>query len=150
MIQYNKTIQFAGDVDAAMTMAKTIFGLNGFNLNQTGLGRLCLTGPGMTSTKQNPILGLSRGELTFTGEALELTGELGGVAFMKKFLYLFPPALVVVMMVIFMFTNPDQPVGFTPLWSVVPWIVLSPVLSKYIQKKTEDAIATTLDSISKA
>jgi hypothetical protein len=154
MIKYETSVEFIGNLDSAINMAKNIFATNGFKMNQIDQTKLSVTGPGMNSTKQNPIRGLSRGELNFTGETLEFKGELGGIAFVKKFLKFFPLALGTGMTVFFVgllyFTRQNILFGFIPLLAVAPWLFISPVISRRIQKKTEDAIATTLENISKA
>jgi hypothetical protein len=149
MIKYQKSIEFTGDIDSAITLAKNIFATNGFQINQNGQSELTVSGAGMTSTKQDPIKGLTKGKLKVIGDKLEFTGELGGVQFMKKFLYFFPPALGFGLAVFFVFTKQDINAGLTPVLCVAPWIIISPVMVKFIQKKTEGAIATALGNISR-
>lgn len=154
MIKYEKSVGFSGDVESAITLAKNIFAANGFKISQIDQTEFSVTGPGMSSTKQNPIRGLSRGKLKFTGETLAFTGELGGVEFMKKFLIIFPLALGIGMTLLFAgiggITKQNDLSGFIPLLTVAPWIFISPIMIKVIQKRTEDAVATALENISKA
>jgi len=155
MIKYEKSVEFTGDLDAAMKLAQNIFTSNGFKMDRIGETELSVTGPGMTSTKQNPIRGLSRGQLKISGATLAFTGELGGVGFMKKFLYLFPPALAIGMTFFFaikmdLTKQNIMPVLRPVFLAVAPWIVISPLMSKYIQKKTEDAVSTAVENISRA
>ena len=150
MIKYQKSIEFNGDLDSAMTLAKYIFATNGFQINQNGQSELAVAGTGMTSTKQDPLKGLTKGKLIVSEENLEFTGELGGVQFMKKVLYFCPPALGLGLTAFFVFTKHDINAGLTQFLCFAPWIVISPVMAKFIQKKTEGAIATALRNISRA
>ena len=154
MIKHEASIKFDGDLKSAMAMAKNIFATNGFKLNENDQAALSLIGPGMNSTKQNPIRGISRGELKFTESTLEFSGELGGVEFMKKFLIFFPLALGIGITIVFViltyFTKQNFPSAFIPLLAIAPWIFISPIIIKNIQKKTEEAIQTTLCNIVKA
>jgi len=131
---------------------KTFFATHGFELEQVGETELVVTGPGMRSTKQNPILGLARGRFQFNESTVEFKGELGGVEFMRKFLYFFPPALGGGLCTFFAlsnhFANQNPATVFTPLLCIASWIFISPIMAKAIKKKTERAIDTVLHNMS--
>ena len=124
MIKHEASIKFDGDLKSAMAMAKNIFATNGFKLNENDQAALSLIGPGMNSTKQNPIRGISRGELKFTESTLEFSGELGGVEFMKKFLIFFPLALGIGITIVFViltyFTKQNFSICFYPITGYSP------------------------------
>ncbi len=152
MITYDKKIEFNGDSTSAMLAAKNIFMNSGFKIEIINDNELLITGPGMSSTKQNPLCGVTKGWLKITESSVEFFGELGGIEFMKKFIYYFPPMLCVGIMLINILIanfsdNFPLPNIFTPLLTLVPWIFISPLVVKKIQKRTIDAIHTALNNI---
>ncbi len=74
-MEHSNSITFMGDVDTA----RRILMANGFALVAHDDVSMEFTGPGMQSTKQNPILGASRITLEVDREYLRLHAELGGV-----------------------------------------------------------------------
>lgn len=154
MIKYEKSVEFSGNQDSAVALAKNIFSANDFKINQIDQSVLSVTGPGMQSNRQNLLRGISRGELKFSEAAIEFNGELGGVEFMKKFLCIFPAALGLGLTVLFevqaYLLKQNLLFSFIPLLAVAPWLFISPFMIKRIQRNTEDAIATALDNISTA
>jgi len=153
MIEYETCVEYNGESASAMQNAKNIFATHGFELEQGGETELVVTGPGMRSTKQNTIFGLTRGRFQFNDSTIEFKGELGGVEFMRKFLYFFPPALGGGLCIFFAlsghFANQNSAAIFTPLLCIAPWIFLSPIMAKSIKKKTERAIDTILHNMSR-
>jgi len=153
MIKYEKTIEFDGDITSAIAKANEVFSSNGIEIHQSSSDKLILIGPGKIRGKENPIKALKRGELKFTDSTLEFSGELDGVEFMKKFLYIFPPALGVGLMIFFLslayFTKQDFSVSFTPLLTVAPWLILSPIMATWIHKSTEKSIKKALDKVTR-
>lgn len=63
---------------------------NGFAIVKRDGKSVDLTGPGLNSTRQNPLLGASRIHLELHGHELSLEAELGGVETMRRFLMRFP------------------------------------------------------------
>ncbi|UCF16460.1 MAG: hypothetical protein JSW59_03185 [Phycisphaerales bacterium] len=155
MLQYEASVPFSGDLTPAFSAARNVLGSNGFKIERLSNKELVFTGPGMQSNRQNPILGVTRGHLRITEKSIDFSGELGGVEFMRKFLYFFPPGLAIFLMIIFGIlghVKPEMPNTF--LWvvplTVSPWIVLSPLIAKSIKKKTHAAVDTLLHNISNA
>jgi len=152
MITYETSVPFTGDPGPAIAAARLFLGANGFKVDQPNNAELLATGPGMRSTRQNPILGVTSGRLKFTGRSIDFTGELGGVEFMRKFLCYFPPGLALGLMISFCIAGvfvPDFPwvaVAIAPL-AVLPWIFISPLMLRSITKKTHAAVDTLLENI---
>lgn len=152
MITYETSVNSNNDPTAAIAAAKNYFTSNDFRIEIIGKREFEVTGPGMNSNKQNPIRGVSKGRLTFSDYSIEFNGELGGVQFMKNFLYFFPPGLGLFLGISFAVTsyfNGDFNVQkvFLPLIIVVPWLILSPLMAKSLENKTQKAIDTLLYNI---
>ena len=151
MIKYKKTIEFNGDKSSAMASAKNFFIANGFKLERRGSDTLLLTGPGMISNRENPIRGVSKGQIQFTNSSIVFTGELGGVEFMKKFVTFFPPALILgltaSLSIVFYLTNQFSVEFLAFALTIIPWLFLAPLFGKMMQRKTENAVDTLLENL---
>ncbi len=152
MIQYEQSVNLKCDRKEALSEAKRYFMNHGFKLEENESNELIVTGKGMNSSRQNPIRGLTKGKLIFSNTEINFSGELGGVEFMKKFLYFFPPFLALVIIVplaITAYLKKDFPTFglFIPLLAISPWIFLAPMMAGSIKKKTEFEIETLLSNI---
>lgn len=136
---------------------------NGFAIVKRDELSADLTGPGMSSTRQNPLFGASKIHLNLRGQQLCLDAELGGVETMRKFLTRFPFILGLGMSLLLgvvggVFFGSLFGVGFgVPgvqgwTWMLVamagvtlplsPWLFLSPMMSRKLQTRTQHALAT--------
>ena len=131
-------IPFSGDPAVALEVARTALLGQGFEIVDQSSGELRATGPGMNSTNQPPLCGAS--EITFLvgTSAIVARARLGGVRKMKMFLWLFPPGLGLIVAVSFKLFG--VPRSWIPLLAVAPWLVLSPILSSWIEKRTTKAV----------
>lgn len=142
-MDYTSSVPFKGSVSSAIEAARLHFMANGFRLDQPSETELIATGRGMYSTKQNPITGVSHARISVSPDSIEIVAELGGVKFMRKFLYIFPPALAGCLALIFAFI-PDVP-GYAPFMAilpVLPWVILSPLMAGWIKNRTIRALDT--------
>ena len=136
---------------------------NGFAILKRGKTSVDLTGPGLSSTKQNPLLGASAIHIELHGQKLDLDGDLGGVDSMRRFLMRFPFMLGLGLGLFFgvfggFAFGRQFGVGFGVPWAqgltwmlfaigiamlpVTPWLFLSPMMSKMIQTRTQNALTT--------
>jgi hypothetical protein len=134
---------------------------NGFELVQRDAISAVLTGPGMYSTHQNALLGATKVTLQLRDHALEAAAELGGVDFMRRFLMRFPFLLGLGLGLLFavvggLHFGRQNGIGFGVPWApgwrwlvvafggamlpVTPWLVLSPLMSRMILKRTQRAL----------
>jgi hypothetical protein len=135
---------------------------NGFAIVQRDQNSADLIGPGLTSTRQNPLLGASRIHLSVRGQKLCLNAELGGVDSMRRFLMQFPLVLGLGLGLLFgvlggVAFGQQFGVGFGVPWAqgwvwllvafggamlpVFPWLILSPLMSNMIRARTQNALA---------
>jgi len=136
---------------------------NGFAIAKRDVKSVDLTGPGLNSTRQNPLLGASRIHLELHGNELSLDAELGGVETMRRFLMRFPFMLGLGLGLFFgvvggIAFGRQFGVGFGVPWAqgltwmllaiggamlpVTPWLFLSPMMSKMIRTRTQNALTT--------
>ncbi len=107
---------------------------------------LALHGPGMHSSRQDAVLGMTQVEVHVTSTEVSLQAELGGVRFLKWSVTLFPPGLGLGLFVLFLFVLPNRGAAFAPLLATAPWLVLGPLMASMFKKRTIRAIDTMLDN----
>jgi hypothetical protein len=136
---------------------------NGFSIVDRDDHSASLDGPGLNSTRQNPLLGASKIHLELQGQQLRLDAELGGVDSMRRFLMRFPFLLGIGLGLLFgviggLVFGRQFGVGFGVPWAqgwtwmliafggallpVTPWLFLSPMMSNMIRTRTQDALTT--------
>lgn len=140
---------------------------NGFTIAKRDATSASLNGPGLNSTKQNPLLGASSIRLEMRGQQLCLDAELGGVDTMRRFLMRFPLFLGLGLGLLFgvvggLIFGQQFGVGFGVPWApgwkwmlvafggsmlpVAPWLFLSPMISNLVRNRTESALTALLQN----
>ena len=136
---------------------KAAFIANGFQVSPSGRGEFLARGPGMRSTSQNPLFGVSEARVRAIGSQLEIHANLGGAQWMARFVLFFPPLLgvflAIVLAAVFGATGQIQALWFAPLivaGAEAPWIVVGPLMARWIRRRTEKALDALLRSVSAA
>ena len=152
-MEYSKTVQFIGHGAKAMDVARSAFVGQGFQLVASSDHELRVTGPGINSTRENPLKGVSEASIIIRGSSIEIKALLGGAQKMKNFLRLFPLAMALFFMVVFgamAWSLPDfrRPwIFLIPLLALSPWLFLAPLISRSIEKRTKEAVDTLLNNM---
>ena len=152
--------------DALLAALNTLTNI-GFAINSRDEHIAMLTGPGLNSTNQNPLLGASQICLALDGDQLRLDAQLGGVDSMRRFIMRFPFVLGLgggVFFCVFsgFLFGAQFGVGFGVPWaqgltwmlfvmgiatlSVSPWLLLSPMISKMIRTRTQNALTILVNN----
>lgn len=144
---FEKTVRFDGDAQRAVEAARDAFLLQGFILESAGPNGFEVAGPGMNSTRQHPLVGVSRARVTVsaTGE-ISIRAELGGVRKMQYFLMFFPAGLVLALCILFhaILPNGDLFVHSSGPSMMLTWMVIGLGMSLWIQRRTIRAIDALL------
>lgn len=152
-----------GATDAALQTALEILSHHGFAIVHRDAKSADLTGPGLNSTRQNPLLGASKIHLELQDQRLLLNAELGGVDSMARFLMLMPLLLGLTLGLLFgvvsgLALGQAFGVGFGvprvqgwrwllvamsgAMLPVSPWLILSPMMSSKIRTRTQNGLMT--------
>jgi hypothetical protein len=144
-----------------LNAALGILANNGFVIVERSNDSVIAIGPGLKSTRQNPLLGATRIQIDLDDNQVVLNAELGGVAYMQKFVMLFPFALGFALSVFFAVTGgwffgKQFGVGFGVPWAKgwswfkvaigigmlpsLPWLIISPWIAKMIRNNTHQAL----------
>lgn len=169
-MNYTRSLKLDGSPDAAILSVLTTLTNNGFQIRKRGDRSASLSGPGLNSTKQNPLLGASEVGVIVEGDQIRLDAELGGMERMQRFVTRFPFLLSFGLALFFIallaIYSLVLPIGFGPAgrfgpaagigWSsclsiialvmlpALPWIVISPWMSRHIERRTLTALDTLL------
>jgi len=147
-MEYKTSVPFAGSADAAIDIARSQFIVHGFKVNQSGPAEITVTGPGMQSTNQNPILGVTQAKISITSGHISVCAELGGVKFMQRFIYIFPPALCAFLgFTMAFFPNTPKHSPLIVIAVAAPWLVISPLMAKMIKTRTTKAVDTLVHNM---
>jgi hypothetical protein len=144
-MDYEKTEPFSGNVEKVLEVAKNAFIQNNFQIVRDSDTEVELTGPGMLSSRQNPIVGISRICIRGTSINLSIEAEFGGIRKLTKYLALFIVGMAIFFVVLFGILLPKQgqPLNKTILISLapfVPWPVLIPLIHIWMKSRTSKAL----------
>jgi hypothetical protein len=146
--QYEYSTPFRGDPDAAFTLAKTSLLALGFEILPGSSAELRAEGPGMRSTRQSALLGVSGFRFQIAASTLTASATLGGVASMRAFVTLFPPGIILSLVVLSAVLG--HGISHLGLWLAAPWLVISPLMGALIERRTTRAVDRLTRSMAEA
>ena len=145
---YRFSTEFSGDASAAMDVGRIALLSQGFNiLSDTG-SELHAHGPGMHSNSQPPLVGATDFIIQVGSSTVAATATLGGIARMKKFLYLFPPGLALSLGLFGAFAEIEK-LWYSLLFAA-PWLLFSPVMARAMEHKTIQAVDSLIRGMAQA
>lgn len=154
VVQYERSVTVAGAPEDALDLARAAFTTRGFRLEVVGRRSFEATGPGLRSTKQDPLLGLSWVRASVASGSLRLEAELGGVTRMRRMLIWLIAGLEALFLLGFGIAWLVVPElrGMPVLWVVVvapfvPWVFFLPFLAGLIRRNTVAAADTLLHNV---
>lgn len=159
--EYSKTAPFVGHPAKALDVARTTFMSQGFQIVASSNDELRVTGPGLNSTKENPLKGVSEASIIIRASAIEIKAMLGGTQKLSKFLRLFPLGMAlffllvtgIVFGVIALTLSEFRQwwifliAALVPVLALSPWLFLSPIMVRWIEKRTVQALDTLLNNM---
>lgn len=142
-----------GSMEKALEVARETLVRNNFRLLSTTSTSFEAEGPGMHSTGQNPLVGISRVRLEAIGHDLLATAELGGLRRMVAILFLLIGGLTVMCVLMAIFKGPSaESMSHSRLLVAVgptaPWLVLAPLMIWWMRRRIERALETLLSNAS--
>lgn len=152
-MEYSKSVPFTGHGARALDVARSTFIGNGFQIIASSDYELRVTGPGINSTRENPLRGVSEATIIVRSSTIEIKAMLNGAQKMKRFMQLFPLAMAVFFLIVFGALAWRLPVlrnvwfFLTPMLALSPWIFLAPLIARSIERKTKEALDTLLSNM---
>jgi hypothetical protein len=152
-MEYSKTVPFIGRGAKALDVARAAFISQGFQILASSDTELRVKGPGINSTRENPLKGISDASIIVRGSSIEARAVLGGAQKMKTFLRVFPLGLALFFMIVFGALALSLPefrriwIFLIPLLSLSPWLFLAPLMGRSIENRTKQAVDTLLSNM---
>lgn len=84
MRTFSTSAELVKPFEEFLQSALVVLTSNGFIIEWCDRMAAEVTGPGLRSTRQNPLLGATRIRIERSGERVELSAELGGVEGMRR------------------------------------------------------------------
>ena len=139
-----------GDPIEAGERAARALAHRGFRIDHRSGSSIRLTGPGLRSTRQDPLLGASAVQISPGARHLSIEAELGGIRFLQRFLRWFPPTLLTVLslpvLILFLVGVLPPAAMLGPAIAVAVngavWMVVGPWASRRMAERTRDAVDT--------
>jgi hypothetical protein len=151
---HQSSVTFAGNPTPVMQRAFDALTTAGMRIDSRTDTTLQFTGPGLNSTNEDPLRGISRGRLSVTGRTITLDAELGAVQRLFRILLIMIVVMDVVACVVLYFALRGKlatPVVLTiAVAPVAPWVFLLPLMSGWMKRRTSRAIDTLLNNLSVA
>lgn len=143
---YEKTLRFQGDRAAVLEAARNAFLHQGFRLVTDESGGFEVAGPGMSSTRELPLTGVSKARVRVGEADISIQAELGSLRKMQYFAVLFPPSLVLVLTAVFFFLLPHGELfaKTTAPALLLTWSIIGPIMALRMRKRTVSALDSLL------
>jgi len=147
-MQFIASVAVEGPPQRAVSMLRDALIANAFTITEAGQTGFKATGPGMTSTNQNAIRGVSTATVRAEGNVIHVAAELGGAAWIGRFAVLFPLSLGVLLAMVFgmLWWPKHRDAVIVPLLVAAPWLLLGPLMARTVRRRTEQAIEALLQS----
>ena len=144
-MDYEKTEPFSGNMEKVLEVARNVFIQHNFQIVRNSDTEVEFTGPGMLSSRQNPIVGISRICIRGASGNISIEAEFEGIRKLTKYLALFIVAMAIFFVVLFgiLFSKQGQPLNKTIVKSLAPfapWPILIPLIHIWMKSRTSKAL----------
>ena len=151
-MDYEKTEPFSGNVEKVLEVAQNVFIQHNFQIIRHSDTEVEFTGPGMLSSRQNPLVGISKICIRGTSGNITIEAEFGGIRNLTKYLVIFIAGMAIFFVVLFgiLFSMQEQPVNKIILISAAPfapWPVLIPLIHIWMKSRTSKALDRLLTNM---
>ncbi len=151
-MDYEKAEPFSGNMEKALETAKNVFIQHNFQIVRDSDSEVELTGPGMLSSRQNPLVGISRVCIRGTSGNISIEAEFGGIRKLTKYLVLFIVGMAIFFLVFFGIILPKQgqpadKIILISLAPFIPWPVIIPLMYKWMKYRTSKVLDTLLTNM---
>lgn len=144
-MDYDKTEPFSGNMEKVLEVANNVFIQHNFQIVRQSDTEVEFTGPGMLSSRQNPLVGISRICIRGSSGNISIEAEFGGIRKLTKYLAFFIAGMAIFFVVLFGIFLPKsgRSLNKTILMSLapfVPWPVLIPLIHIWMKSRTSKAL----------
>jgi hypothetical protein len=145
-LEYSTSMPFTGNAKRALAVAQSALLASNFVVVSASDFELLVKCRGTTSTRENPLKGMTEGRFTVRNSAIDVSAVLGGAQWLRNFLRIMPLAMAAFFISVFGILAiflPDMRRWWIfpiPIAVLSPWVVLAPVLGRSMERRTTAAI----------
>ncbi len=145
-----RTIAISGDAKKAVEFAFNILVAADFEIIRQSDDGFEMKGPGMWSSNQNPLAGISRVVVESGAGKIIFRADLGGIKkFRDKFIWGVGGLTLLTLVVLALFFKDDTHFNIKlPFVLLLPWLVIIPIILKVTKIRTLGTIETLLKNMS--
>ena len=150
-MDYEKTAPFT-DPAKAIEVLTGVFVQHAFRIAEKTERAVKLTGPGMISSRQDPLVGISKIRIFKSSGSLSVEAQFDSIRRLIKYLAVFIVGMAVFFVILLgiVFTRQGQPLSIILLISLAPlapWPVLLPLIILWLKSRTSRALDVLLSNI---
>ncbi|MHC4362844.1 MAG: hypothetical protein ACYSTZ_08460, partial [Planctomycetota bacterium] len=139
------------DAAKALEGITGVFVQSSFQIVEKSETTVELTGPGMISSRQDPLVGISKIRISRTSGSLSVEAQFDSIRRLIKYIAVFIVCMGVFFVILFgiLFTSQGQPMGIIVLISLAPfapWPVLLPLIMRWLKSRTSRALDVLLSN----
>ncbi|MFW5653667.1 MAG: hypothetical protein ACOC0P_06435 [Planctomycetota bacterium] len=146
-MQYEDRVPYSGTPSEAVNAVANMIVPHRFHILKQTESVIEATGPGMRSTKQDPLTGATVIRFWVDDGEATLQAELGGVRFMQRFVFFFPMLLGVGLYILFAILSRGQfqgPITLSVFGPMIIWLFIAPLPARSIISRTVRALEFVL------
>jgi hypothetical protein len=143
-------VAYTGSAKRALAIAQSTLISQNFQITSSSDYELSASGPGVSSTRENPLKAVTEATFIIRNSAIEFSGVLGGAEKMIRFLRILPLAMGAFFLLLWSIMAFAVPM-FRHWWIFViaiapllPWLILGPIIGKSVQTRTRAAVDALL------
>jgi len=146
VLPYSTSTPFTGNPKRALAVAQSALLASNFVVVSSSDDSLQVKGRGTTSTRENPLKGMTEATFIIRNSMIEVSVVLGGAQWLKNFLRIMPLVMAAFFILVFGILAiflPDMRqwwIFLIPIAVLSPWVVLAPVLGRSMERRTTAAI----------
>jgi hypothetical protein len=148
-MEYEKTVHVSGDVAEAVKTVVQTLARHGFRITRKRDTSAELDGPGMNSSKENPLVGASKVHVKGRSGRLTVEAEFGAVRRLIRALGWMFIVMAVLFFVLFGFVLPVEGLVLrfvVPVASIAPWVILLPLMGRYFRSRCARALDVLVEN----
>lgn len=149
-MRYETNVPFRGDTEKAMKLAADALTASNLKIESFGANQVRFSGGRLCNNHENPLRGISTGEITIAAGNISFKGELGAVRKFIKFMVLFLAGMAVFLVLLFGVVLRNR-VGTHAVYIApapfAPWIIILPIIMRKVRGQTRRAIDTLLNNM---
>jgi hypothetical protein len=150
-MEYQNRKHVPGEAGAASMRIVDSLTAQGFRIVTQNRDLVEMSGPGMSSSRQNPLVGASQVTIRSLGRELAIEADFAAVGRLVRTLGVVIFSMAIVFLVLFGFVIPSEhPVlrYILPVLPLAPWLFLLPWMNRLFKRRTARALDALLENVS--